>query len=353
LGFNILRKNGDLTYIAPNKWLSIGYGKYLRNYFVDHITQLCNCDHIKVFEAGNTPEIAFIKKESIDKIIKIHSFNEDYFILDKGNVPREVLKLENWGMVLSENLDILLTILNNDNRVDDYCNIENPFTVSEAYELKKCVYDGEHGDYNEDLMLITTGTIDKYITLWGRKKTSYIKDKYQYPFVNSKEFKKILPKRYTQSMSTKIIITGIRYFECFFDANGNYVAGKSTIIIRNINESITFKSLLAILNSSLISFYIKEAYSATGIAGGVNFTASMIKSLPMAELNKSEITVLDKLSSKVISITGGRYYLDDPVRKKKVKALQAEIDQIVYKLYGLTEEEIRIVEGTIKKWEQN
>ena len=349
LGFNILRKNGDLTYIAPNKWLSIGYGKYLRNYFADHIIQLCNCDYIKVFEAGNTPEISFIKKESTDKIIKIHSFNEDYFILDKGNVPREVLKLENWGMVLSENLDILFTILNNDNMVDDYCNIENPFTVSEAYELKKCVYEGEHGDHNEDLMLITTGTIDKYITLWGRKKTSYIKDKYQYPFVNSKEFKKILPKRYDQSISTKIIIAGIRYFECFFDENGNYVAGKSTIIIRNINESITFKSLLAILNSSLISFYIREAYSATGIEGGVNFTAPMIRSLPMAELNKSEITVLDKLSSKVISITGGRYYLDDPVRKKKVKALQVEIDQMVYKLYGLTDEEIRTVEQFNKK----
>lgn len=50
--------------------------------------------------------------------------------------------------------------------------------------------------------------------------------------------------------------------------NGDYVAGKSTIIIRNVKENITFKSLLAILNSSRIGFYIRESYSATGIGGG-------------------------------------------------------------------------------------
>lgn len=65
-------------------------------------------------------------------------------------------------------------------------------------------------------MLITTGTIDEYISLWGEKKTSYIKDKYQYPFAETEIFKRILPKRYKQSISTKIIIAGIRYFECFF-----------------------------------------------------------------------------------------------------------------------------------------
>ncbi len=345
LGFNILTVSGNLTYIAPNKWLSIGYGKNLRDYLVDYIFQLCNCDSIKVFEAGNTPEIAFVEKKSRDEAIKIHSFNEDYIIIDKGTVPRKVLRLGNWGMVLSEKLDVLLTILNNDNRVYDYCDVENPFTVSEAYEVKKCVNEGEYGVHNENLMLITTGTIDKYISLWGKKKTSYIKDKYQYPFVDIKKFKRILPKRYEQSISTKIIIAGIRYFECFFDTNGNYVAGKSTIIIRNVNKNITFKSLLAILNSSLISFYIREAFSATGIGGGVNFTAPMINALPLPEINQPEITALDKLSSKVISVTDGKYFLDDPVKKVKVETLEREIDKLVYKLYGLTPEEIKIVEG--------
>jgi len=32
-------------------------------------------------------------------------------------------------------------------------------------------------------------------------------------------------------------------------------------------------------------------------------------------------------------------------KQAMVKALEREIDQLVYKLYGLTEEEIKIVEG--------
>lgn len=34
-------------------------------------------------------------------------------------------------------------------------------------------------------------------------------------------------------------------------------------------------------------------------------------------------------------------------KQQKVKELEREIDQLVYKLYGLTEEEIRIVEGEL------
>lgn len=40
--------------------------------------------------------------------------------------------------------------------------------------------------------------------------------------------------------------------------------------------------------------------------------------------------------------------LQNPQKQAKVKALEAEIDQLVYKLYDLTEEEIGIVEGRSK-----
>jgi 23S rRNA G2445 N2-methylase RlmL len=343
LGFTVSRENGDVTYIAPNKWLSIGYGKELRKYFAKHVLQMCNCDSINVFEAGNTPEIVFIKKKVLETGIKVHSFNEDYHLINKGDVPRNTLEMGNWGMILSENLDTLLKLMDNEKIVDDYCDVENPFTVSEAYELKKCVYDGERVNEKDDFKLITTGTIDKYVTLWGVKNTSYIKDKYQYPFVNKALYKKILPKRFAQSISVKIIIAGIRYFECFFDEDGRFVAGKSTIIIRKPKNDITFEALLSILNSSIISFYIREAYSATGIDGGVNFTAPMIKALPIAKLSKANVYELDRLSKEILSITGGLYYLDDSDKVEKVDGIMKQIDNILYGLYRLKKEEIEVI----------
>ncbi|MBP7796668.1 MAG: hypothetical protein KA059_07850 [Elusimicrobiales bacterium] len=41
-------------------------------------------------------------------------------------------------------------------------------------------------------------------------------------------------------------------------------------------------------------------------------------------------------------------YLEDVVKQDKVKEYEHQIDQMVYKLYGLTEEEIKIVEGVSK-----
>lgn len=135
--------------------------------------------------------------------------------------------------------------------------------------------------------------------------------------MDKEKLEKYLPKRCKQSISKKIIITGIRYFECFYDAEGKYVASKSTIIIRNIKKVISFRSLLAILNSNLISFFIKEVYIAAGIGGGINFTSNIIKSIPMPEINQNEISVLEKLSSDIISLTNEKYFYDDPIKQEK------------------------------------
>ena len=41
-------------------------------------------------------------------------------------------------------------------------------------------------------------------------------------------------------------------------------------------------------------------------------------------------------------------YLDNPQKQARVKTLQKQIDQLVYKLYDLTPEEIAIVENSNK-----
>jgi hypothetical protein len=48
---------------------------------------------------------------------------------------------------------------------------------------------------------------------------------------------------------------------------------------------------------------------------------------------------------KILAITKDEDYLQNSQKQAQAKVLEREIDQMVYKLYGLTEEEIRIVEG--------
>ena len=47
---------------------------------------------------------------------------------------------------------------------------------------------------------------------------------------------------------------------------------------------------------------------------------------------------------KILAITKDNDYLQNLTKRTQVKEYERQIDQMVYELYGLTEEEIRIVE---------
>jgi len=47
----------------------------------------------------------------------------------------------------------------------------------------------------------------------------------------------------------------------------------------------------------------------------------------------------------ILSLTQSPDYEINKEKQEKVKELERETDQLVYKLYGLTEEEIKIIEG--------
>ncbi|MCD6540214.1 MAG: hypothetical protein J7K37_05920 [Candidatus Omnitrophica bacterium] len=53
--------------------------------------------------------------------------------------------------------------------------------------------------------------------------------------------------------------------------------------------------------------------------------------------------------NKILSLTQSEDYLENPQKQAKVKEYERQIDELVYKLYGLTDEEIKIVEES--KWE--
>ncbi|MBM4463495.1 MAG: hypothetical protein FJ012_09235 [Chloroflexi bacterium] len=48
---------------------------------------------------------------------------------------------------------------------------------------------------------------------------------------------------------------------------------------------------------------------------------------------------------QILAITKHEDYLSNPAKQNKVKELERQIDRMVYELYGLTPEEIAVVEG--------
>jgi len=346
LGLKLLSKSGNAVYITPNKWLAISYGKELRKLMHNYYYQIGNCNKVNVFEAGNSPVVVFISKNNLHDKVRIDVFDEYYKIQESAYESKTIITDKNWGILLAKNINLIIKINKNRSIIENNYYAENPFTVSEAYEIKNIMEDLDKStnlNTNKFIKFINTGTIEPYYSLWGKKLTTYIKTKYYKPIINKKNFKEKFPKRYKQMNTNKIIISGMRHFEALLDDNNEFVAGKSTVILKSKNDNL--KIVLGILNSHLITFFIKEAYNVLGIDGGINFTASLVENLPFPNIDKILENRIINLIENILIITKAEDYLQNPQKQAQVKALEQEIDQIVYELYELTPEEIKIVEG--------
>lgn len=54
---------------------------------------------------------------------------------------------------------------------------------------------------------------------------------------------------------------------------------------------------------------------------------------------------LNKTVDKILAITGTDDYLNNPSKQTQVQEYEHQIDQLVYELHDLTDEEIQIIEG--------
>lgn len=337
LGLSILSINGVLTYITPDKWISKPFGNELRINTIGNLLSILNAGR-KVFETAKVDSIVTLFKNCNSKKIKVFEHNSGAIVL-KRELDKSILKSPYClDFVFSTHLDLLIKIETNENKLIDYCECENACATSDAYKLKEIIKNIPENDFSEDYYkIINTGTINKYYSLWGIKEMTYLKDKYLCPVVLKKEFVALFSNTYSKKTAkSKLIIKGLTLLDACLDENGIIVPGKSTLVIPSDNID-DLKFLLGIINSSLPIFYIKEKYSASSYNGGINFTKDMINNLPLPN-------VLGTVKNIIIGL------VNNILEKRKTNAsyditeIQNEINRAVYRLYGLTKEEISLIE---------
>ena len=112
-------------------------------------------------------------------------------------------------------------------------------------------------------------------------------------------------------------------------------------------EKLNQKYLVGLLNSSLITFWLKHR----GKRQGNNFQIDKepIIDLPIIKPSDTEQSPFINLVNKILAIIKPNDYKKNTEKQAKVKKLEVQIDQLVYKLYGLTPKEIEIVENSYNK----
>ncbi|WP_442345978.1 TaqI-like C-terminal specificity domain-containing protein [Helicobacter pylori] len=98
--------------------------------------------------------------------------------------------------------------------------------------------------------------------------------------------------------------------------------------------------LLGLLNSKLLTFWLKAKNTPLGDMGAYRNYKYNIMELPMVKITAKNKKIADKIIALVDKIL--QIKAKDP--RANTQGLEKEIDALVYRLYNLTDEEIKIIE---------
>ncbi len=97
--------------------------------------------------------------------------------------------------------------------------------------------------------------------------------------------------------------------------------------------------LLGMLHSKLITFAFKTFYAGGGLGeSGYRYKKAFIERLPIPQITEKNQELADKITDGVEAI------LEAKEKDANTQELEKEIDALVYQLYNLTDEEIKIIE---------
>ncbi|HEF4503985.1 TPA: Eco57I restriction-modification methylase domain-containing protein [Campylobacter jejuni] len=394
LGFNVLKDNGVLSYITSNKYTRAGYGEALREFLLKNVKFLeyTDLNGIKVFDSAtvDTSILCFEKSKSKDNKFKYlalsneilktctydiglykdfaefsqNSLSKESFTFSDENTSALKAKIERIGTPLKEwhGLNIyrgILTgyneafIITTEKRNEILANCKDEAEKERTAKLiRKMLRGRDIKRYSYEWAgLWVIGTfpslkidIEQYPALKQylsqflprieqsgekgcRKKTSNKWFETQDNIAYYEEFEK-----------EKIVWNRISSDLCFsYDNQKNFILDSMFSI--TFYSNINLKYLIANLNSSISKFWIKN--NAATLGDGIYGAKIYIEKLPIPKINSKNEKIADELINLVDEILKAK----EQDKNANTQKLENKINSLVYKLYNLNEEEIKIIEG--------
>ncbi len=157
------------------------------------------------------------------------------------------------------------------------------------------------------------------------------------------------PGEATRFESEKVIVARMgKKLMASYDAGGLYVKDAMLLLPKD-NARHSLKYLLALINSRLLGYFYQEFFIT------IDVLKNAILDLPIRQIDfkkPADKTRHDNIVSLVEQILSAKKQLaaaqsdkDKDFYQDKCASLDRQIDALVYELYGLTEEEIQLVEG--------
>ncbi|HEY9642999.1 MAG TPA: DNA methyltransferase, partial [Coleofasciculaceae cyanobacterium] len=341
----LCKPGGYTSLVVPNKLASANYAAKARSLLMQQTQLLALRDYSSVpaFQASVYPLVYVAQKRSPAAAASVRY--EQMQSLDRVRQSGQLFDLDGtrpWriGVVLQQT-DWIDRVTQGHPKLGDLAHVTGAATVAEAYALQPWIQNGTAK--LGDLKLVNSGTIDRYSWLWGKKPLRYLGQTYLYPIIPAEQIAHLPPKRRQQAQQPKIMVAGLsQVLECAVDTDGSVLAGKSTSVIQA--SPLDLRYLLGLLNSHLLSVYFGSCFGGNRLQGGyLRIGAPQLRQLPIP-VPADAATHYEQ----VIAWVDDRLQLQQQIQQHPsaaqetaIAALEAAIDQQVYKLYGLTDLEVK------------
>jgi hypothetical protein len=348
----LCRPGGLVSLVVPNKLVSAPYAATVRSLLTQshQLLKIYDYSQVAPFGAAVYPIVILVQNHSPDPAIQVeyHQITGTQSVTHKLPYHALANQPEHPWLLADAAVAKLITRLQREfPELGTIAEIRGAATVGEAYALKGVIRDCSTPT-PDDLKFVNSGTIDPYRVLWGEKPCRYLGQSFRYPVLPLEWRSHLPPRRLAQALQPKLIVAGMaRQLECVGDMQGEYLAGKSTSIITSTSTStststVNLDYLLGILNSNLLSFYLKTLFRGNQLQGGyLRIGPPQLRQLPIpipdfssdesCELYEALISLVKKRRS--LSPSGSF----PPV--ESLHQLDTKINNLVNQLYHLTAEE--------------
>jgi hypothetical protein len=394
-GIELIKENGTLCYITSNKWMRAGYGEKLRQFFINQNPLLLIDLGPGIFESATVDtNILLIQKAKNKNQLKAITYTDknktisevvdnEAVILEKltkdawfiGSEAEQKLKekiehigkpLKDWDVKIYYGIKTGFNeafIIDNTKRQEilDNCKDEDERRRTEAIikpilrgrDIKRYYYEWA-GLW---LLWVYQGIeIEKYPSILNHllpfKKKLEVRtggakvagDPSTVPYkwyelqvdsvAHISEFEK---EKVVYSETIKIYFDGTKNYPRFSYTTKEFYLDKTTFFMSGSNQ----KYLLALLNSEIGKYLLENGYCIKIGKGSRGLQKILIEKIPLPPItatNQPIVEQIEALVDKILAAKKTNHAADTTTWEK-------EIDQLVYKLYELTDEEIRIIEN--------
>jgi adenine-specific DNA-methyltransferase len=387
LGMRTLRQGGTFSFITPNKWMRATYGRPLRNFIKENrINSILDFGDLPVFEEATTyPCILSIDKSAPQPDFKAANINTldfpaglpAYVEEMQMDVLCDALQEKGWTLSDSNSQKLMAKLRAAGKPLGEY--VEGKFYYgiktgfNEAFVIDRATRDQLIAEDPKSAEIIKPFLRGRDVKRWSVnfseqyliKIESSENKKHPWSGLDDKEAEKIFAQTYpavygfmrqyrerlnarydqgkyfwelrscayySEFSARKLIYPDIAV-KAEFAVSGEEHYADCTLFVSPIEKS----SLVGFLNSTVVRFFLDSI--CPRVRGDfMRFKTVYVSQIPIPSATSAQHSEIEERVERILALKKENPDAD-------VSALEAEIDRLVYRLYNLTDAEIRIIEG--------